>query len=38
MKVIIAVLCLFAALANAEEVKLISNEAMVEYDGKFHYQ
>ncbi|CAD7013191.1 endocuticle structural glycoprotein SgAbd-3 [Ceratitis capitata] len=29
-------LCVAAALAK-DEVQLISNEAMVEYDGKFHY-
>ncbi|XP_065369449.1 endocuticle structural glycoprotein SgAbd-3 [Calliphora vicina] len=34
---VIAVLCLFAAVAYAKEVELISHEAMVEYDGKFHY-
>lgn len=34
---LVACLCFVSAVAK-EEVKLISNEAMVEYDGKFHYQ
>lgn len=37
MKVFI-ILCLIAVAVYGKEVELISNEAMVEYDGKFHYQ
>ncbi|XP_039957924.1 endocuticle structural glycoprotein SgAbd-3 [Bactrocera tryoni] len=37
MKLLLVVcLCITSTLAK-EEVQLISNEAMVEYDGKFHY-
>ncbi|XP_014099673.1 endocuticle structural glycoprotein SgAbd-3 [Bactrocera oleae] len=37
MKLLFVVCLCFASALAKEEVKLISNEAMVEYDGKFHY-
>ncbi|XP_011188635.1 endocuticle structural glycoprotein SgAbd-3 [Zeugodacus cucurbitae] len=37
MKLLLVVCLCFASALAKEEVKLISNEAMVEYDGKFHY-